>query len=255
MYIELIILDNALMNILILRLAVCMCAFSISFKRTGFAALFGAFYAAAALAYLPELLELHFKFMLGGVMTLAVWDGRWKTLLKTAVSLYAATFLVGGLMWTILFLMGGSVNQGVFYAPIPFRIMLMGFVIAALLPRIIRNWIRDRALYRRIIKIKITHDSKVYDYQALVDTGNDLFDPLTGLPAIVAYAPELEEYAWLPIPYETVGGNGFLHAFKPDKIEVMDTNEWVSINAVAAISEFPISNADALLGISALPLQ
>lgn len=255
MYIELFILDNALMNILILRLAASICAFKTSHLRFITAALLGAFYAAAALAFLPELLDWHFKILLGGVMTLAVWDGRWKTLPKTAIALYAATFLIGGAMWALMGLAGGSMKAGIFYAPVPVRLVLIVAVIAALLPRVIRNWIRERALSRRFTKIKITHNSKEYDFQALIDTGNDLFEPLTGLPAVVAYAPELAEYAWMPVPYETVGGGGFLQAFKPDKIEVLNQDQWISINAVAAISKSPISNADALLGTSALPLQ
>lgn len=87
----------------------------------------------------------------------------------------------------------------------------------------------DKPSTDELIKITIIKDGKTASISAYPDSGNNLRDFLTGLPVIVCRKDKikgiftLENEEELPsgariIPFSSIGGNGFITAFKPDSL-------------------------------------
>ena len=69
-----------------------------------------------------------------------------------------------------------------------------------------------------MVSVEILHQGRSYRLQALVDSGHRLREPLTGRPVVVGSRGSVEEKAFWPIRYESVGGEGLLYGFWPQKL-------------------------------------
>ncbi|HEY8347115.1 MAG TPA: sigma-E processing peptidase SpoIIGA [Symbiobacteriaceae bacterium] len=128
---------------------------------------------------------------------------------------------------------------------------------------------RERARLRSGLHgLRITQDGRSVEVMALLDTGNSLRDPLTGIPVVVLEAsalagvlppPVLAAVAagWqgldgLPegwkvrlrlVPFRSVGRpDGFLLAFVPDQLAVRASSgeEWVTVSALVGLAPHPL---------------
>lgn len=99
---------------------------------------------------------------------------------------------------------------------------------------------RASAASRELHTLTVTHRGRSVCLQALRDTGNELFDPLSGRPVLIAESRALEPLfpsaaellgrdpveavQKLPglrlIPYRVLGGGGLLAVFRPEKLEL-----------------------------------
>ena len=84
----------------------------------------------------------------------------------------------------------------------------------------------------------------------MVDSGNGLYEPCTGLPVIVAYLPDLAGQAQVPIPVATVQGKQVLFGFRPQQLQANGT----ALEAWIALSPTPLQDVDALIPPGALPI-
>lgn len=87
--------------------------------------------------------------------------------------------------------------------------------------------------------------------QALLDTGNELKEPITNLPVIIVEKEILADldtskYSKLYIPYKVVNGqNNYLEAFKPEVVKVnIDESHYQYKTAVIGISNAKLSESD-----------
>ena len=79
----------------------------------------------------------------------------------------------------------------------------------------------------------------VYSVPACIDTGNILRESVSGKPVIVAYIPELQNRANIPVPMTTVRETGVLYALRADMI----TLDGVPTDALLAICPEKLENA------------
>jgi sigma-E processing peptidase SpoIIGA len=251
MYIELFLADNTLMNLLILRLACALCARPARLMRTLLTSFAGAVYAALSVSSLPVLSFLPFRIMLGFLMAFGMPFSDFREYAKNAASLFASAFITGGAIFALSFLIDNGTGAGAF--PLPLRTALLGAAAAFFFVPAARNWVRKRRLDSNVFKLRLTHGKIQKVYTAILDTGNMLSDPLTGLGAVILFDPELKPYAVRPIPCGTVGGSMTLPAFVPEKLEIF-MKSWRGIPAVCAVSSERFKDADALIGKSVLPL-
>lgn len=64
----------------------------------------------------------------------------------------------------------------------------------------------------------------------MYDSGNTLCEPLSGLPVILVYAPELMQFAHIPIICSDVGSSGrMIYAFKAEQVTIGDYSSDVLI--------------------------
>lgn len=246
MYIELFLLDNALMDWLILRLAAALRGRGLVGWHAAAGCILGALYALWAV-YWPPAGGLLGKAAFGCALALALSPRGWKDYALAVLCLFAAAFAVGGLAFALALATGGRIEKGVVWTGLPLRTALCTAFLASFLPRMARGILRRRQQGR--VHLLIEHQGARYGLEALIDSGSSLYDPLSGLPVIVAYLPALAKEARLPIPMATVGAESTLYALRPQHMIL----EGAQLKALLAISPSPLRGADALIPPAALP--
>lgn len=243
MYIELFLLDNILMDMLICRLAAAMCGRRLHTLRAALFSMGGAVYAAFAYT-VPALSSLPCKAALCLMMAFALPCHGVREYLAGLAGMCAAAFTIGGLAFFMLYATGGAAN-GSLVGGIPLRIMLLAASAAAAMPSIARR-IRQRRISGKHHTITVTRKNSTYTLTAMVDTGNSLIEPVSGLPVAVAYIPW--ERGDIPIPVCTAAGNRILGAFRPDRAEY----EGAELDMLIALADSPL-DPQVLLPPAALP--
>lgn len=175
-----------------------------------------------------------------------------------------------GRLWRCLFaflgvsaLFGGAVYAAGLYrgaarsrAPIvrvDLRVLALSFALCwALVSLVFRRSVKRAE--RVICDISMEKNGRTVRFRALADTGNGLYDPISGCAALVAEpdalaplfpgaavwlrAPPVDAAAHIPgarlIPCASVSGGGLLLAFRPDSVTVDGTPRRDLIAAVAA---------------------
>ncbi len=252
MYIEIFLLDNAVMDFLTLRTAQAALGRGASLWRLVLASLLGACYSLIALKQ-PVLASLPLKLISGALMAFAFSPGDVWGFLKGALAVFIAALITGGAVTALAYSLGGGIENGRVIVGLPLRTALYGAALASLLPRLVRKVFARRVSGDMRVKLILRHAGQSYELSALIDTGNSLTEPLFSLPAAIVYAPELSCYASLPIPFCTLSGNGELFGFIPDFLAIQSDGRAERLQAVVALAEKPIVDADALLPVSALP--
>ena len=222
-YIDEIFLVNVLADYVLLLSAATLRSLPLKRRRFALGALLGGAYAL--LSALPPLIWLRS----GGV--------------KLAVSLLmgAAAFGTEGLLRSWLcFLLLSAAFAGVFLGlgrlgRGSFPSLLIAF---ALLYALLRLLLSRQLEGRRLMDCEVTLLEKSVRFRALYDTGNALFDPVSGLHVLIAESAALaplfpctlsgdaagdfrllsEHARCRLLPYRSVGGSGLLLCFRPDKL-------------------------------------
>lgn len=247
MYIELFLLDNAMMNLLIFYTAAALCTRPPKPLRFLIVSILGAVYAALAVQA-EVLMHPVLKVLLGLAMAFCLCKRVRRDYPAAALSFFLSTFLIGGVAWALAFALGGQMQNGMLFASIPLRAALAALLAAVCLPRMIRLWLRRRNKLGSELPLRLTHKGTQSLMTAHIDTGNTLYDPLSGLPVIVVdpkFMPK-DVKLW-PIPCSTVGGKRVLYACKIDHIHAF-ISDWVELSALVAAAPDGLESADALVG-------
>ena len=139
-------------------------------------------------------------------------------------------------------------QAGVTVVSIPGPCALVTALAASFLPRAIRRILRRKKL--GMVTLTMLQDGKRRILAGMVDSGNGLYEPCTGLPVIVAYLPDLAGQAQVPIPVATVQGKQVLFGFRPQQLQANGT----ALEAWIALSPTPLQDVDALIPPGALPI-
>jgi stage II sporulation protein GA (sporulation sigma-E factor processing peptidase) len=250
-WLELFLLDNAVMNALMLRAAAAMCSVKVSFWRIFCFSLGGAIYAAFAFSY-PFLGTLPMKLVTGLIMALCIPVRTVRAYLHHALSIFFAAFLSGGLCICLALVLGGSMKNGVLMASFPLRAALMGALGVSFLPRALRYVLARNAKNAASVRLKLCHKGKEYLLDGIVDTGNFLTEPISELPVVVFYVRDfIGSGIGVPVLVRGAsGGNTILYAFKPDAL--YDCSTGARLHALAALAPAPMKSASALVPPAAL---
>lgn len=231
MYLELFLMDNTLMNALILRLA---CAF-LSLKPRGAvlwaAAFCGALYAVFSEIW-PILQAFPCKLAVGALMALALSGLRTRRFLLLWCAVLLSAVAIGGLSYALLFLFffPGTILE----SDTKLRLALITASLAVFLPGLVRKLLARRTIAS--LTVRIMQDGAVHEFVGIIDSGNLLEDPLTGIPVILVYAPQLHTEGLQLLPYTTLDGLGSVFLLYPDVIEIKRTQDFVQVNAAIGIS-------------------
>ncbi|HWS29632.1 MAG TPA: sigma-E processing peptidase SpoIIGA [Clostridia bacterium] len=250
-WLELFLLDNAVMNALMLRAAAAMCSAKVPFWRMFCFSLGGAVYAAFAFSY-PFLGTLTMKLVTGLLMALCIPVRTVRAYLHHALSVFFAAFLSGGLCICLALVLGGSMKNGVLLASFPLRAALLGALGVSFLPRALRYVLARNAKNAVLVRLRLCYKGKEYLLDGIVDTGNLLTEPISALPVIVFYTRDfIGAGAGVPVLVRgAAGGNTILYAFKPDAL--YDCSTGTRLNALAALAPAPLKGASALVPPAAL---
>ncbi len=240
-------MDNMLMNLLTLRLAAAIVGKRLRSYVALPVAAAGAGYALLSLTVAPILYAAPAKLMFGAAMAAVLICGRrsyWKCLL----ALYLSAFLMGGLMLSLTLLLGCQISGGALMGTVPLRVMLLAAALCAALPRLVRTLIGAYRHRVRHVRLRVELSDRMLCVWALVDSGNLLTEPVSGLPVVV-FRPGLlpRPIGGRPVPYAAMGKDGWLNAFRPRRICVK-LNEWTEIDAYIAESEGALGAEEAVIG-------
>lgn len=195
-YLDVVFLINLMMDYLLLWTAGKVGQLKTSALRLGLASLVGAGYSL--LLFWPE---AHFFITTGAkvgfsvVMVLVAyrWSGL-RSFLTALLYFYLAAFSMGGAMLGAIYFFSSSTStygllNGLlaFLGDVPYAWLLAAVAAAVLLARwgalfVRRNFLRS--FFQVPVIIRFNHQD--YPVQALVDTGNQLRDPLTQKPVMIA---------------------------------------------------------------------
>ncbi len=221
-----------------------------------------------------------FRFLLPFLMLWVAFRPRcWEHFLLLFFVFTLTTFLFGGIIISFSAVIAHSqqnIAESSLYAvpSVPFFIiaasglyLFLRFLVYPLLSRRLRFRLPSSTL-----ALELVFQGKKKTMHAYLDTGNMLKEPFTGMPvAVAAYSavqdllprgvcelirqsPGLdwmkmenvykqldqpEIFTW--VPYHSIGGSGFLLAFKPEQVSVWNGTQWTAVSntLLVAIKEKP----------------
>ena len=289
-YIDVVLIENLIMNYIILLATGVILKNKIKHIRLIIAGLIGAIYSI--LTYVITIgiySNFFFKLLLSVMMIYVAFNPQnVKKMWKALISFYLTSFVFGGAAFALIYIVKPQeilMRNGLFLGTYPLKNVLLagiiGFLIIITTFKIVKTKITKKDIYK---EIKIYIDEKVIKINAMLDTGNMLKEPITGVPVIIVEKSIL--YELLPkelldninqilggdlenisenikekylnklkfIPFSSLGKqNGMILGIKPDYIEIIEEqNISKSKNMIVGIYEKSLTKDGryrALMGI------
>ena len=249
---ELFLLDNALMNLCIFLLASALTGIPTRIWPLLLFSFGGALYAFCALFYIPLLRSTPVRIASFLLLGLPMRE-KGTSFLQTVAAVLFSAAAIGGTVVIITLVTGGSIrSEGAIVGTVRLRAALLGLAAALLLPRFVRSLLRQKNVQGQFTEIQICIGEQTYTLRALIDTGNLLVEPISGLPVLLV--KDLDVPPERMLLYQTHDGEGILFAGKPDAVILSEYGS-VSVDCYAARSVQPIPDADAILPASLIPTE
>lgn len=259
-YIDRLFALNLILDYLLMLCTARLCGIRLRRIKYLLSAVFGAGYAALSL--LPQLSFLSLapvKLISGALMALIAYGGEEK-LWRCCLTFFAISVLFGGTVWAISLQDGGSIGSTP-YLPVSMPVLVISFaLIYAVLSFVFRRSIKSADI--SVSDVSISFSGNEVSLRCLHDSGNALYDPMTGSGVLIAGREKLaplfpncrkelgspdctlllqNEYCagrLRLIPYSAVGTqHGMLPVFRPDEVRL---NGALRDDIVVAISPTPV---------------
>ena len=238
-YVDVLLVVNFFMTLLLLLLTAALTKQPGRPGRLCIAAVLGAAYSLILLApKLPTWVVVLSKIAVALVLVLAAFGfGSVKKYLRCLLCFLAANFVLLGFIvgvWLLFRPRRIVVKNSAVYFDLPARTLLLLALAAYVLALLILRLYEKHAGRRALLELTVDTGARQVRCFALADSGNRLREPFSGAPVIV---PRV-------IPYQTVGGEGMLTAFRPHRVTVHSGKRRGTVGEVyVALSEH-IQNED-----------
>ena len=143
--------------------------------------------------------------------------------IKAVLLFYFSNLLFLGIIMGIRLIFapaGVALNNGTVYFDISAGTLLISasvaYIVSVLIIRIYNHTIEKKEIY----SLTVYKDGSSSHLFALADSGNKLKEPFSDYPVIVVDKNKISFSAERVVPFNTVGGEGVLQAFKPDKVVI-----------------------------------
>lgn len=249
--IEPFLLDNTLMNCCVYLVAAAWMGVRIRMLPTMAVSLIGAVYALASLFCFPMLREPYIKVPAFLIFSLPLFrrDGAWRSI----PFLLLSAALTGGIAVLLTLQLGGSIYaDGTMIGTVPIRAALLSAFAALCMPRALRKLLSVRRRHALHTEIVVALAEHTYRLDALIDSGNLLKEPLTGLPVLLIDRPV--DRPLLPVPFEKLSSGGVLYGERPDLVTLTEFNN-ASVDCICVQAPETIGTAQAVLPESLLPFD
>lgn len=272
-YVDIIIVENLIMNLIILYATSLILKIKVSFFRLLLASLIGAIYAA--LQYISNMKILSNIIIKTFLSIIIIWVAfhpqNMKKMCKQLLLFYLTTFTFGGVATYLIYVLKPQniiIKNGMYVGTYVLKVIFVGAILGTgillISFKISKNKISKKDM---ICKILIKLNGKEITLNTMVDTGNMLREPITGNPVAVVEKnslydvlpkeilnntesilggdfgkiPEDIKQEYIPklkfIPFSSLGKqNGMLIGIKPEKLKVIN-------------EEMEEERADAIIGI------
>lgn len=222
-YVDVLFAVNFFITYLLLMLTSALVKAKSETKRFLLSAFFGALYSFVI--FIPEfnmLLDFILRLVASAVIVFTAFGyKRLFVFLKTLLCFYFSNMIFLGVIiavWITFKPKGIVINNGAVYFNIPAKILLLlalfAYVLSLLLIKLYNYTVSKKEIYSLTIILK----GEEYKMFAFLDSGNKLTEPFSGYPVIIVDKSKISFEAQRLIPYNTVGGEGVLEAFQPDKV-------------------------------------
>lgn len=257
---------NGLLDYLLLLTAGQICSLPLRRWRLALAALLGGAYALLAVLLPRPFSTAGCKLLCGALLPLLAF-GPSRRCLRTVLVFFAVSAAFGGAVHAVRTLSGGG-TPGRVYVPVSSRVLLLSFAVSYAVLRLVFDN-SGRRSRRTTAQVRLLLGGRWAEMTALLDSGNELADPASGLPVLVAEAealaplfpPEvrplltgdpLAALSALPIRARLLAcgsatAEGLLLCFTPERSEVDGRKTWLSV-AVTPQPLSPDGAFQALLG-------
>lgn len=256
-YVDVLFLVNMVIDGMLLWCSAKIAGVRTRWWRIFIASVIGGIYAVCI--FFPKLSPLYIlaaKVAVSLIMVCIVfWVKSWQDLLRAVTAFYLTSFVFGGGITGLIYFTGlGSrlgtvVSGGSIYLNLPWKVLLVTAATVFLAVTLIVKYLKGFLMRQGILgRLRITYAQTAAEVDVLLDTGNQLKDPLSGKAVAVVelsrlrpliqpeaytlfeqyHMEELYEglsYDWTTrlrvIPYNGVGvENGLLVGIVPDKVEL-----------------------------------
>ncbi len=192
-YLDIIFVENILMNYIILFATLII----LKVKNKGqqirllASSVIGSSYAIIVyLNIIPIYSNIITKIILSIVMIYVAFNPQnVKQLLKQLLIFYLTSFVFGGCAFALIYFIKPErvkMNNGVFVGTYPIKVTLIAGIIAFIITQIAFKINKIRLDSKNtFINIKIYYEEKIIEVKALLDSGNMLKDPISGMPVII----------------------------------------------------------------------
>ncbi len=282
-YFDVLFLINLIMNFIILYFVALVLNLNKNHLRILIGALIGCVFLLSVLSHTLLFMDtLIFRILVSLAMIfVSFYPNTVKDFLKQLGFFYLISFMVGGgaLAFFYFFNLNRFFSQGIFLLnniSIPWWILLVSslilFIIFKFIWPLIYHILSKDAL---LVPICIVFDQKKINVKALIDTGNDLHDPLSDYPVIIVefdavkemFNAEIQnflksssedvlseigtkisgsklEHRFRLIPFESIGkSKGMMIGFRPDFVTIFFNNKLLEAkNTVIGIYQRTLSS-------------
>jgi stage II sporulation protein GA (sporulation sigma-E factor processing peptidase) len=254
-FIDLILLENLIVNYFLLFITAQTLSIKINYKRFLISSVCASLYTLVI--FIDEL-----KFMTAIPVTLliallvvygAFGKNKFFFVLKATLIYLAYTFVVAGI---IVYLENKNIYRleiENFHARKLFLALMIIYVLGY---RLLTYIISLHKAKNYTYNIEIFAQEQTLKIKALLDTGNELKEPITNLPVIIVEKAALtnidtSKYDKMYIPFKVVNGQAsFLYAFKPDKIKInFGDDNFQFKNAIIGICDTKLSENNEYQGL------
>ena len=187
-YIEYVILDNFIIDLLLLWGTTKILKQKIIKFRLIFGALLGTVFAVFS-PFFPiyGVWQIILKFFIGlAIMFIGIAPQKIKTLFLSFVIFLSLTFVAGGVCFGLAGMLGEFIfgaNFAAYSQDFPISIILVGLVALLYFSITIYNYfMHSKSKLQNIVSLEIKHGQFSYKTQGFIDTGNQLFDKINGKP-------------------------------------------------------------------------
>lgn len=216
-YLDVVLLENLCMNYIILFATGYIMKIKMKQLRLVASSLLGGIYAVIAyLEILPIYSNFGMKIILSILMVYLAFNSKSiKNLSKQLVIFYLTSFAFGGCAFALLYFIKPQnilMRNGVYVGTYPIKIALLGGIIGFIVTyigfRVVKTKLHKKDM---IYDIEIRIEEKTLNLKAMLDTGNLLKDPISGMPVVVVEKQQL--YSILPAKLldnidKLIGGEG-----------------------------------------------
>lgn len=190
-YLDIVFVENVLMNYIIIFATGVVIKTDCKKYRIFFASCMGAVYTVVMyLNIIPIYSNFFMKFALSiAIVYIAFTPNNFKHLLKDLIIFYLISFAFGGCVFALMYFLKpqmAEIRNGVFVGSYPIKVALLGAIVAFVVIQMSFKLVKTKLSKKDVIyRVTLIIDNKSVDIPALLDTGNLLKDPITGLPVIV----------------------------------------------------------------------
>ncbi|MDR0952354.1 MAG: sigma-E processing peptidase SpoIIGA [Oscillospiraceae bacterium] len=189
-YVDDVFLLNLVINYFILLATAKLCAFPLKRLLFAFSAAVGAVYSVLILIW-GFLGLLPIKLCLGIVMVLIAF-GKCRHLFKAFCAFLCVSAAFGGAVYAASMLVGTTPGK-LGYISLSMRTLAISFAVCYIALTLVFKRLGAKNRRGRSMGVEVVQGGRRAVFRALYDTGNELYDPLSGLPVMVAEAESLRE--------------------------------------------------------------